>query len=192
MGGKKGRFELKKCTVSGLKRQFDRWHLFRAPTCICVKCQERGWGGVEKADQTVRRWGRGQESATATTPKRNKKHSVCLSCVATLRAWYRAQKPQNPENTKKNTKSPTQGWPPKIRKKNTKKIRRWAKNGIFWPFLYFFGIFFGFSAGQPWVGDFVFFHIFRVLGFLGSVAGPQGRNSCENVLLGGGGQAKGH
>ena len=25
-------FELKKCTVSGLKRQFDKWHLFRAPT----------------------------------------------------------------------------------------------------------------------------------------------------------------
>ena len=24
--------ELKKCTVSRLKRQFDKWHLFRAPT----------------------------------------------------------------------------------------------------------------------------------------------------------------
>ena len=32
MVGKKGFFELKKCTVSGLKRQFDKWHLFRAPT----------------------------------------------------------------------------------------------------------------------------------------------------------------
>ena len=32
MVGKKGLFELKKCTVSGLKRQFDKWHLFRAPT----------------------------------------------------------------------------------------------------------------------------------------------------------------
>ena len=32
MVGKKGLFELKKCTVSGLKRQFDKWHLFSAPT----------------------------------------------------------------------------------------------------------------------------------------------------------------
>ena len=31
-GQQKGLFELKKCTVSGLKRQFDKWHLFRAPT----------------------------------------------------------------------------------------------------------------------------------------------------------------
>ena len=34
MVGKKGLFELKKCTVSGLKRQFDKWHLFSAPTCM--------------------------------------------------------------------------------------------------------------------------------------------------------------
>ena len=32
MVGKKRLFELKKCTVSGLKRQFDKWHLFSAPT----------------------------------------------------------------------------------------------------------------------------------------------------------------
>ena len=32
MVGKKGFFELKTCTVSGLKSQFDKWHLFRAPT----------------------------------------------------------------------------------------------------------------------------------------------------------------
>ena len=32
MVGKKTLFELKRCTVSGLKRQFDKWHLFRAPT----------------------------------------------------------------------------------------------------------------------------------------------------------------
>ena len=32
MVGKKNLFELKKCTVSGLKRQFDKWHLFSAPT----------------------------------------------------------------------------------------------------------------------------------------------------------------
>ena len=32
MVGKKGLFELKKCTVSGFKRQPDKWHLFRAPT----------------------------------------------------------------------------------------------------------------------------------------------------------------
>ena len=31
-GRKKGLFELKKCTASRLKRQFDKWHLFRAPT----------------------------------------------------------------------------------------------------------------------------------------------------------------
>ena len=37
MVGKKGLFELKKCTVSGLERQFDKWHLFSAPT---------GGGGV--------------------------------------------------------------------------------------------------------------------------------------------------
>ena len=37
-------FELKKCTVSGLKRQFDKWHLFRAPTglrYLCVRTLER-------------------------------------------------------------------------------------------------------------------------------------------------------
>ena len=32
MVGKKGLFELKKCTVSGLKRQLDKWHLFSAST----------------------------------------------------------------------------------------------------------------------------------------------------------------
>ena len=32
MVGKEGLFELKKCTVSGLERQFDKWHLFSAPT----------------------------------------------------------------------------------------------------------------------------------------------------------------
>ena len=31
MVGKKGLSELKKCTVSGLKCQFDKWHLFGAP-----------------------------------------------------------------------------------------------------------------------------------------------------------------
>ena len=36
MVGKKGLFELKNCTVSGLKRQFDKWHLFNAPTGIWV------------------------------------------------------------------------------------------------------------------------------------------------------------
>ena len=31
-GRQKGLLELTKCAVSGLKRQFDKWHLFRAPT----------------------------------------------------------------------------------------------------------------------------------------------------------------
>ena len=30
--GRQSCFGPKKCTVSGLKRQFDKWHLFRAPT----------------------------------------------------------------------------------------------------------------------------------------------------------------
>ena len=36
-GRQKSLFELKNCTVSGLKRQFDKWHLFSASTLICVK-----------------------------------------------------------------------------------------------------------------------------------------------------------
>ena len=31
-GRQKNLLELKKCTVSGSKRQFDKWHLFSAPT----------------------------------------------------------------------------------------------------------------------------------------------------------------
>ena len=51
MVGKKGLFELKKCTVSGLKRQFDKWHLFSAPTpppprkkCLLARNGGRGGG----------------------------------------------------------------------------------------------------------------------------------------------------
>ena len=41
MVGEKGLFELKKCTVSGLKRQFDKWHLFSASTCRGVGDEQR-------------------------------------------------------------------------------------------------------------------------------------------------------
>ena len=37
MVGKKGLFELKKCTVSRLKRQFDKWHLFSGSTGLGFK-----------------------------------------------------------------------------------------------------------------------------------------------------------
>ena len=47
MVGKKGLFEHIQCTASGLKRQFDKWHLFCAPTCVGFLSQERmgGHGG---------------------------------------------------------------------------------------------------------------------------------------------------
>ena len=46
MVGRKGLFELNKCTVSGLKRQFDKWHLFSAPTPPPSKVPETMVGGL--------------------------------------------------------------------------------------------------------------------------------------------------
>ena len=94
---------------------------------------------------------------------------------AILRACYRARKPQNPENTKK-YKIPHPGSAPQKYGKIPKKYRKSGpKTAIFRPLLYFFGIFSVFSGGRLGVGDFVFFffHIFGILGFSGSVAGPQ-------------------
>ena len=59
MVGKKGLFELKNCTVSGLKRQFDKWHLFRAPT---------GGGGVPILFLWVRGFFYEQVGSVPTTP----------------------------------------------------------------------------------------------------------------------------
>ena len=101
--------------------------------------------------------------------------------VLVLRPCGPATEPKNPrtpENTKKNTKSPTLGWPPKIRKKYRKKYKNDPKTAIFVSFLYFFGIFFVFSGANPGWGISFFFRILGVLGFLGSVAGLQGHNSC--------------
>ena len=53
MVGKKGVFGLKKCTVSGLKRQFDKWRLFSASTRggggpgVCTGNLGGGGGGAE-------------------------------------------------------------------------------------------------------------------------------------------------
>ena len=93
---------------------------------------------------------------------------------AILRACYRARKPPKPENTKKIQNPPPRVGPRKYGK-NTEKIRKRPKTAIFGPFLYFFRYFFRISGGQPGVGDFVFFRIFGLWGFSGSVAGPQDR-----------------
>ena len=77
---------------------------------------------------------------------------------------------------KRNTKSPTPGWGPKIRKEY-KKIQ---KIGLFCIFSDLFRIF----GAQPAVGDFVFFKNFRISGiqgFLGFVAGPQARNTIYKL-----------
>ena len=81
-----------------------------------------------------------------------------MSCFAILRAWYRLQKPLNPENTKKlrkNTKSPSRVGP-----ENTKKIPKKTKMAQKSPFLYFFGISFVFSGPNPGRGICIFFVIF--------------------------------
>ena len=88
-----------------------------------------------------------------------------------------ATEPENPRIPKirKNKQNPPpRGGPPKLLKKY-RKIQKRPKNGaICGPFLYFFGIFQYFSGAHPGVGDFVFFSgIFGILGFSGSVAGPQ-------------------
>ena len=91
------------------------------------------------------------------------------SGFATLRACYRAQKPPNPENTKKIQNPPPKlgpaAWPPKIRKKYRQKYKNGPKTTIFGPFFVVFRYFFWIFGGQAWVGDFVvFFCIFGVRG----------------------------
>ena len=85
------------------------------------------------------------------------------------------QSPKTPEPRKyeKNTKSPTPGWPPKIRKKyrkNTKTAQKLPFRGHFVFFRYFFRIF----GAQPGVGDFVFFSYFRGSGVFGLCSRPAG------------------
>ena len=50
MVGQKGHFELKKCTVSGLKRQFDKWHLFSASTRT-VLCNFEGFSSMQTKEE---------------------------------------------------------------------------------------------------------------------------------------------
>ena len=76
--------------------------------------------------------------------------------VATLRAWYRLQKPLNPENTKnyeKNTKSPFPGRGPKL----CKNYRRNSKMAQKSPFLYFFRYFFAKFRAPTREGGFCIF-----------------------------------
>ena len=40
----RGVSELKKCTVSGLKRQFDKWHLFARPPLPLGRVSAANWG----------------------------------------------------------------------------------------------------------------------------------------------------
>ena len=90
-----------------------------------------------------------------------------------LRVCYRAQKPQIPKNTKQFQKKKKPGLAPEDRKKNRKNTETAPK----FPFLYFLGVF----GPQPGVGRFIFFCIFGILGFLGSMAGPQDHKRTEIV-----------
>ena len=82
--------------------------------------------------------------------------------VVTLRAYYRAQKPQNPKNTNK-IRNPPPRLAPENMKKIPKKYENDPKTAIFVLFWYFFHIF---GANSGW-GISCFFGIFGVLGFLG-------------------------
>ena len=112
-----------------------------------------------------------------------------FSRVTILRGWCRGQKPLNPENTKKyekNTKSPTPGWPPKIRKNYQKKIRKRPKNYHFCIFSVIFSYFWGPLWGWGILYFFsVIFSYFRgIQGFSASVPPPQDRNSratCHQI-----------
>ena len=92
-------------------------------------------------------------------------------------AYCKARKPQNPENTKK-YKMPHPGLATQKDRKNTEKNTKTAQKRQFWPVLYFFfSVFFLYFrvANLGW-GILYFFLIFGILGFSGSVAGPQDRN----------------
>ena len=104
--------------------------------------------------------------------------------VATLRAWYRLQKPLNPDNTKKILKK-IQNPPSRSGPENTKKIPKKYKNGDFWAFLHFSVFFSYFSGPDPGRGFCIFFVIFFVFsGFRGFCNLYQARRvaTCGNYL----------
>ena len=103
----------------------------------------------------------------ALTTSENTLDSRLKVNFVTLRACYRAQKPQNPKNTKKIRNPPPQVGPRKY-KKNTETAQKWQ--GHFCIFSVFFFVF----SGPTWGGGFRIFSYFRGSGVLGSVAGPQG------------------
>ena len=88
--------------------------------------------------------------------------SVLFTCepprFAILPGLVQSPKPLDPGNMKKlrkNTKSPTSGWPPENMKKIPKKYEKGPKITIFVFFRYFFRIF----GGQSGVGNFFFFFV---------------------------------
>ena len=101
---------------------------------------------------------------------------VAVASVATLRAWYRLQKPLNPENTKKIQNPPSRVGARK-RKKLPEKYKTCPKITIFVFFRYFFRIF----GPRPGKGDFVFFVVifsyFRDSGVFVICARPAGSQS---------------
>ena len=102
---------------------------------------------------------------------------VCYSPgLVTLRACYRAPKPQNPENPKKILNPPPRVGPRNYEKNTEKNTKMTPRMAILGSFLCFFGIFFVVSGANPGWGISYFFRIFGVLRFWGSVAGPQGHN----------------
>ena len=96
--------------------------------CIAVLVEKQGWVG--RSWQVLSKHAFWDSIA-------NRKLSVT---VMILRGWYRAQKPLNPGNTRKlrkNAKSCTPAWPPKIRKKMPKK-----ENGQKITIFVFYSVFF--------------------------------------------------
>ena len=68
MVGKKNLFELKKCTVSGLKRQFDKWHLFSAPTPPPRKPDSKHMKRPDLDDALVCTWRKESGKSTPQSP----------------------------------------------------------------------------------------------------------------------------
>ena len=107
-------------------------------------------------------------------------HTPCRSHgFVILRACYRAQEPQNPENTKNidkfNKRRDKNN--PRLAPENEKIIQKSPKNDHFSIFsVVFFSYFRGANPGWGICIFFVFLHIFGVLGFLSCVAGLQDRN----------------
>ena len=97
-----------------------------------------------------------------------------------LRAWYRSQKPLNPENPKKlRKKKKKRNPPPRVgpRKyeKNTEKIQKSPKNNHFCIFSVFFSYFRGPTRGGGFrIFFFVIFSYFRDSGVSGICTRPAG------------------